>query len=141
MTRYEELLAEYDGRLLIEERDLITDGLYCDGVVWINRNLTAAEKIAVAAEEIGHYETSSGDILNQGDLQSQRQEIQARRWGYRKVLPPERIQKAIEEGYTTIPDVAEYLDIDEQFLVNALAYYVQSGDWPPKQLHHLFMEV
>lgn len=132
MTRYEELLAEYDDRLLIEERDILNDGLYCDGVVWINRNLTSAEKIAIAAEEIGHYETSSGDILDQKDLLSQRQELQARRWGYRKVLPPARIRKAIEEGYTTISDVAEYLDVDEQFLVNALTYYVQSGEWPPE---------
>ena len=134
MTRYEEFLADYDNQLLIEERNLINDGLYCDGVIWINRNLTSAEKLAVAAEEIGHYATSSGDILDQKDILSQRQELQARRWGYRKIAPPERIRSAIDDGYTTISDVAEYLDVDEQFLVSALTYYVQSGEWSPETL-------
>lgn len=130
MTTYEKLLAEYDDRLLIEERDLINDGLYCDGVIWINRSLPSAKKLAIAAEEIGHHETTAGDILDQRSLLSQRQELQARRWGYRKILPPERIQSAINDGYTAIPDIAEYLDVDEQFLRDALDYYVQSEDWP-----------
>ena len=134
MTLYEELLAEYDDQLLIEERDLVNDGLYCDGVVWINRNLTTAKKLAIVAEEIGHHETSSGDILDQENLFSQRQEIQARRWGYRKVLPPEKIQSAIKEGYLTIPDAAEYLDVDEQFLRYALEYYIQSEGWPQNRM-------
>lgn len=60
MNRYEELIAEYENELSIEERTMINKGLYCDNVVWINRKMSTAEKLSIIAEEIGHYKTSHG---------------------------------------------------------------------------------
>lgn len=35
MTKHEKLMAEYDD-LYIEERQMINEGLYADGCIWIN---------------------------------------------------------------------------------------------------------
>lgn len=123
MTKYEELIAEYEEEMLIQERAMKNDGLYSDGVAWINRGLPTASKHCILAEEIGHYTTSIGNILNQDDIANQKQELAARRWAYNKILPPELIQFAFSDGHTEIWDMAEYLDVDEEFLRDALKDY------------------
>ena len=65
MTKYEELVAEYDQEVNIEERNMLNNGLYCDNIIWIKGTLTTAEKTSIVAEEIGHYKTTAGDILDQ----------------------------------------------------------------------------
>lgn len=122
MTKHEELMAEYDD-LYIEERQMINDGLYADGCVWINKNMLSSKKLAILAEEIGHHETSVGNILDQDDTNNRKQELTARKWAYEKVLPREAIETAFETGHTELWDIAEYLDIDEAFLREALKYY------------------
>ena len=112
MTKHEELMAEYDD-LYIEERQMINDGLYADGCVWINKNMLSSKKLAVLAEEIGH----------QNDTSNRKQELTARKWAYEKVLPREAIETAFETGHIELWDIAEYLDIDEAFLREALKYY------------------
>lgn len=41
-----------------------------------------AEKSCVLAEEIGHYRTSSGNILDQNKVESRKQEYRTRLYGY-----------------------------------------------------------
>lgn len=123
MTKYEKLIAEYENELLIEERPIRNHGLYADNVVWINKNLTTASKYCILAEEVGHYQTSNGDILDQKSLDNQKQELKARRWAYEKILPRELIQFALADGHIEVWDMAEYLDVDEAFLREALKYY------------------
>lgn len=123
MTKYEELIAEYDSELLIEERPIKNDGLYSDNVVWINKDLGTASKYCILAEEVGHYQTSNGDILDQSSLENQKQELRARRWAYEKLLPLDDIMLAIRNGHTEIWDMADYLEVDETFLRAALKHY------------------
>lgn len=123
MTKYEELLAEYEKELFIQERPMKNDGLYADGVAWINSGQSTSSKRCVLAEEVGHYKTTVGNILDQTSIDNQRQEVRARRWAYHKILPPELIQFAFADGHTEIWDMAEYLDVDESFLREALQYY------------------
>ena len=123
MTKYEELLAEYEEELFIQERPMKNDGLYADGCAWINANKSSSSKRCILAEEVGHYKTTVGDILDQTSIENQRQELRARRWAYNKILPPELIQFAFADGHTEIWDIAEYLDVDEKFLREALIYY------------------
>lgn len=122
MTKHEQLMAEYDD-LYIEERSMINDGLYADGCVWINKDMPTSKKLAVLAEEIGHYETSSGNILDQNNTSNRKQELAARKWAYEKLVPIENIQFAFADGHTEIWDMAEYLDLDEEFLKEALIHY------------------
>ena len=122
MTKYEELIGEYE-HLIIEERPMVNDGLYADGCVWINQDMPTNRKACVLAEEVGHYETSSGDILDQTDTGNRKQELTARKWAYNKVVPEEKISEAISSGYTEVWEIADHLDVDEQFLREALKYY------------------
>lgn len=122
MTKHEQLMAEYDD-LYIEERTMINDGLYADGCVWINKDMPTSKKLAVLAEEIGHYETSSGNILDQNNTSNRKQELAARKWTYEKVLPLSAIETAAKSGCQEVWEIAEYLDIDEDFAREALKYY------------------
>ena len=123
MNRYEELIAEYENELNIEEHSMINKGLYCDNVVWINRKMSTAEKLSIIAEEIGHYKTSSGDILEQDNISNIKQELQARRWAYEKVLPLDLVMQAITNGLTEIYDLAEHFDVTETFMSECLKHY------------------
>lgn len=68
-------------------------------------------------------ELEVGNILDQDDTSNRKQELTARKWAYEKVLPREAIETAFETGHTELWDIAEYLDIDEAFLREALKYY------------------
>ncbi len=81
MTKYEILMAKYDN-LHIEERSMKNDGLYADGCIWINNNMPECRQYCTLAEEIGHYETSTGDILDQTDVSNRRQKRAVRRRAY-----------------------------------------------------------
>lgn len=81
MTKYEILMAKYDN-LHIEERSMKNDGLYADGCIWINNNMPECRRYCTLAEEIGHYETSTGDILDQTDVSNRRQKRAVRRRAY-----------------------------------------------------------
>lgn len=123
MTKYEKLLAEYDDALDISEHEMKSKGLYSDDCIWINKNLSEREKVCILAEEIGHYHTSSGNILDQNDMRNAKQERAARVWAYKKLIPEKDIWRAFEEGYTELYEIAEFLDVDEQFLRESLKHY------------------
>lgn len=114
-------MMEYEN-LYIEERSMINDVLYADVCIWINKHMPSSKKCAILAEEIGHHETTSGDILDQSDMNSRKQELTARKWAYEKTLSKSDIEIAFKNGCREIGCV-EYLDIDETFLRDALIYY------------------
>ena len=123
MTKYEELMAEYDEELIIEERPIKNAGLYADGVTWIREDMTIAEKYCVLAEEIGHHETSVGNILDLSSMDNIKQELKARKWAYEKILPLESILAAFQLGLHQVWELAEHLEVDEKFLYDALVHY------------------
>lgn len=123
MCKYDDLLAEYDDRLYIEEHNMENDGLYCDGCVWINRNMPNARKACMLAEEIGHYETSVGDILDQRNPNNIKQENKARKWAYEKMISYEDIINASRDGCHYVWEFAEYLDLDEEFVKDAFKHF------------------
>lgn len=99
-------------------------GLYCDRVVWLNRNIsTELEKTCVLAEELGHYHTSAGDILDQHQLTCVRQEKKARNWGYEKLIPLKRFIDAYKAGIANRYELACFLDVTEEFLEKAIDHY------------------
>lgn len=122
MTKYETLMAECDD-LIIEERPMKNSGLYGDGCIWINKNMTTAEKRCVLAEELGHHYTTVGDILDQSDVGNRKQERKARAWAYEKMLPLSSIRQAFIVGCREPWEIADYLDVDERFLREAMQYY------------------
>lgn len=123
MTKYEELLSEYEGVVNVEERTMINEGLYCDGYIWIKQDLNNHRKACVLAEEIGHHYTSVGDITNLKNIGNRKQEHVARKWAFEKLVPLHVVKNAIAQGHSDLWDMAEFLDIDEEFLCEALKYY------------------
>jgi len=99
-------------------------GLYADGVIWINKNIpTKAEKTCILAEELGHYHTTEGDILDQSKIKNRKQELRARTWAYEKLIPLSSIVQAHKQGFQNRYDLAEYLGVTEEFLDSAIKRY------------------
>ncbi|MFT4415288.1 ImmA/IrrE family metallo-endopeptidase [Fredinandcohnia humi] len=124
---YEQLLIEAD-ELEIEttEKPLPKrlKGLYGDNVIWINRNVRSyIERACALAEEIGHHHTSFGDILDQTSLINIKQELAARRWAYKRLVPLSKIVQAQKAGIRNKYEMAEFLGVTEDFLEKALARY------------------
>lgn len=93
-------------------------GLYCDGVITINKaiDFNAADKACILAEELGHHHTSSGIILDQSNVQNRKQERKARQWAYERLIPLERIIEAHLARVTGRHELAECLGVTEDFL-------------------------
>lgn len=98
-------------------------GFYADNVIWINKHLTTNDKICTLAEELGHYHTSVGDILDQSNLTNRKQERQARNWAYKKLIPLDKIIDAFHAGVQSSYELAKYLNVTEEFLLETLNSY------------------
>lgn len=123
---YEELQIEYDC-LNIKEMDLSEvnglKGLYIDGNIAIQDGMTSAESGCTLAEEIGHHETSAGNILDMADVLSRKQERRARLWAYNKQIGLLGLVRAFEHGCHGHSEVAEFLEVTEDFLKEAMECY------------------
>jgi len=124
---YDELVQEaVQHGIDIDEKPLTPTikGLYADSNIWINRSIpTAAEKACILAEELGHYHTSAGDIIDQTDVRNRKQERRARIWAYEKLVPLSKIVQAHYARVSNRHELAEYLGVTEDFLLNAIDRY------------------
>ena len=123
--RYEQLLDEaVDLGLTVKEKPLQSaDGRTYRNRIAVRQDMTTARKTCVLAEEIGHCLTTVGNILSQNSIGALQQEHRARVWAFKKLLPAEEIVRAAEAGYTQVYEMAEFLDVDEEFLRDCLIYY------------------
>ena len=101
-------------------------GLYCDGVIAISDRLNESEKAAVLAEELGHHLTAAGDILDQSVAANRKQELHGRIWAYNRLIGLAGIIRAYKMGCRNRYEVAECLDVPEDFLRDAINYYHSS---------------
>lgn len=125
---YEELMIEaYGNDLIVKEANLYGNkGRIKNNRVAIKKDIpTLKEKSCVLAEELGHFYTSVGDILDQSKPENRKQELKARLWAYNKQIGLNGILNAYIAGCQNSFEMAEFLDITEEFLNNALNYYKQ----------------
>ena len=123
---YEELLKEADSLgLIVKEKPLQgTDGRILNRRIAIRKDIpTQTEKSCVLAEELGHHYTSSGDILNQNIVTNRKQEFRARVYGYNLLIGLRGILQAYEAGCRNLYEMAEYLEVTEEYLKEALECY------------------
>jgi Zn-dependent peptidase ImmA (M78 family) len=116
----------YNDELEIVELPMSTaiKGLYADNIIAINKNInTTAERICVLAEELGHYFTSVGDILNLKIESNRKQEIRAKNWAIQKLVPFDELVYAHQQGYVNVYELAEYFDVTEDFMKEAVLFY------------------
>lgn len=99
-------------------------GLYADNVIWINKDInTSVEKAVVLAEELGHYHTSNGDIIDQSKLENRKQEQRARKWAWNHLITPNKLVDAFKDGCRSRFEIAEMLNVTESFLEQGLKFY------------------
>lgn len=124
---YEELLreAEREGVEVISwSLKGNTKGAYYNGVIALGKNITTtAEKTCVLAEELGHYYTSCGDIIDTSITANRKQEVKARRWAVKRLITPKNIIKAFEAGCRSMYEMAEHLGVTEEFLTKTFETY------------------
>ena len=123
---YEILLEESDSAgLIVKEKPLkYNNGRIKGRRVAIRKDInTTTEKGCVLAEELGHYYTSTGNILDQSSVLNRKQELHARAWAHDKMIGIVGIISAYKHGCRTKYDIAEYLEVTEEFLLEALEHY------------------
>ncbi|MEG1256667.1 ImmA/IrrE family metallo-endopeptidase [Clostridium sp.] len=127
MSTYEEVLINFENKgVEVIELDLGTNkecGKCIGNMIFINKNLNTKQKYCVLIEELGHYYTSTGDITNQNKTTNRKQELIARRWGYKYIIGIVDLINAHRHGCMYRYEIAEYLGITESFLEETIDYY------------------
>lgn len=123
---YEELLIQSDSKdIQVKEVPLREDDGRINGNrIGIRKDIpTQAEKSCVLAEELGHYHTTYGDILDLDNVQNRKQELRARMWGYDRLIGLKGIIQTYKRGCRNPAEMAEELDVTEEYLLEALNAY------------------
>ena len=89
----------------------------------IKKDLVTIQKKCVLAKELGHYHTTGGDILDQSKSENRKQELRARVWAYNKLIGLRGIVDSYNHSCRSIHETAEYLDVTEEFLTEAVQHY------------------
>lgn len=123
---YTELLIETDSNALItKEKPLRAhDGRIKGNRIAIRQDMPATQKVCVLAEELGHYYTTVGCILDPTTA-NQKQEHRARLWAYNKLIGLHGIISAYKSGCRNTYEIAEHLEVTEAFLMEAISCYRQ----------------
>lgn len=99
-------------------------GLYKDGIIAISLHLKdQVEKACILAEELGHFHTSVGNILDQRDIRNRKQELRARQWGFERLIPLSAIVQAHKANVRGRYEIAEFIGVTEEFLQASVDRY------------------
>lgn len=126
MNKYETLLEEACNEgLNVKEKALqSSDGRIRGERIAIRKDIeTTTQKACVLAEELGHYYTSVGNIIDMKSFSNRKQERQARLWGYNRNIGLMGLIKAYEHGCSTRYETAEYLEVTEETLEECIKCY------------------
>lgn len=130
MLSYDDLVKDLHDVSLDDRADLPhrIKGLYIElgknKIILISKYIDdRLEKKCVLAEEIGHYHKTTGNIIDQTMINNIKQEVVARRWSFENLVPFEGIINAFHSSVGNRYELADYLDVSEEFLEAALDYY------------------
>lgn len=122
---YEALISEYPQLLIKEVTDIPRGlaGLYLDNMILLDKFRSKYEKHCILAEEIGHHETTYGDITNLKSMRNWKLELVARRWGYEKIVSLDKLIECHEMGYKSLEEVCTHLEITAIYLKTSVDHY------------------
>lgn len=123
---YDELLMAADAAgLIVKEAKLLSGDGRCKGHrIAIRQDIqTTAEKADVLAEEMGHYYTGVGRIIEQGNASDRKQELAARKWAYNKRIGLDGIIRGYHKHCQSKHDLVDCLEVSEETLKAALEFY------------------
>ena len=125
MLSYEDILIEAEKNNLVTKEIPLEayKGLIDGRNIAIKSRMTETEKKCVMAEELGHYYTCVGDILDQSSVSNRKQELRGRIYAYNKLIGLRGIIDAYENHCQSLYESAQYLEVTENFLLEALSYY------------------
>lgn len=99
-------------------------GLYSNNIIALSKSIRSLrEKSCILTEELGHYYLSDGDITDQDFIENRKQEYKARLMAYDKRVGLTGIIQAFEARCKNLYEMAEYLDVTEEFLKEILTCY------------------
>lgn len=125
---YDELLMEAGSAgITVKEAPLaLNDGLCKGNKIAIRKDIaTSIQKADVLAEELGHYYTTVGNIIEMQNIEEEKQERTARLWSYNKQVGLSGIIEAYKAYCSNTYEIAEFLCVSEDFLLEALECYRQ----------------
>ena len=125
---YDNLLieAECEGAVVKEKNIPGYGGRTYGNRIAIHKDITTSiEKTCVLAEELGHYHTTVGKIRNQSITENRKQELHARLHGYNRLIGLNGIIRAYRHRCQNLAEMAEYLEVTEEYLKEALEIYRQ----------------
>ena len=127
MTTVEQLEQEaFDQHVPVDYVNFKSDrlhGLYVDGSIAIHTGMNAAQTADTLAEELEHHSTSFGNILDQSDANSRKQERLARFRAYNRRIGLSGIIQGYRHHCRSRHELADCLDVSEEFLAEALECY------------------
>lgn len=110
--------------LTVKEKPFRTyDGRIKGKSIYLRKDMTITEKACVLAEELGHHYTTVGNILDQSDPGNRKQELRARLMAYDKMIGLIGIVRAYQHRCQSLTDIADYLEVTEEFLKESLEQY------------------
>lgn len=125
---YEDLLLEADSHgLIVKEKNIPGfNGRIHQNRIAINKDLSSSvKKSCILAEELGHYYTTYGNIVEQQTIEQQKQEFRAKVWAYQRLITMDKLIEAYYNGCRNLFELAEELDVTEEFLQEALDIFNQ----------------
>lgn len=127
MDKTEKLMAQFQGIHYIFDPSMPDKlkGLSVDDYVYLNPRQTSEELTNTIAEEIAHYLTSSGNIINQDTNEKRKQEQKARDLGSTLVVSPQDIIDCYKEHFTNVWECADFLGITKQSFEHAVRTYAK----------------
>lgn len=128
MTDYELMLEQAEKKgISVKEKTLKSDagGLVFDNKIALNKRKlqTTVQKKCVLAEELAHFDYSVGNITDIELVENRKQELEARILAYNRFIGLIGIIKAYKNCCKSLHDMAEFLEVTEEFLSEALEYY------------------
>ncbi|MDU7035157.1 MAG: ImmA/IrrE family metallo-endopeptidase [Staphylococcus epidermidis] len=125
MSLYEDLVIK-NKHIPIDDRIALKgdfEGLYDNGVILIDKNLSETRKAEVLYEELAHHKLTYGNILDQSKFNNRKFENYARRYGYEAALPLRIIIEAHHYGVSNLYELAEYVQLSEEYIAEILKHY------------------
>lgn len=120
MDRFDEIMSDYpDMTLKFERMPNGLKGITIGNQITINSEIPQQEQLQWLYEELGHLETSVGDISNYSSLENMKQERQARNWGIKNLLPLETIKQYKTKSVDNDFEVADELGVQVSYLHEA----------------------
>lgn len=131
MNKLEELMNNYP-QLSFTFTSRMPDfqgAMIINNQVFINQNRSYTKNLEDVAEEIGHYETTAGNIIEQNSYYSKKQETEARRYGHMILVNLDGLIECYKAGMRHMWELADFFECDTDYILRALdTFRVKKGN-------------